>query len=76
MIITQLQININMDKINIDNNAQVNQVESKNEAGLSCYESSKCFSRPGQIKKHIGTHTGERPYECDECGKCFAKQTC
>ncbi|CAD6932732.1 unnamed protein product [Tilletia controversa] len=49
-------------------------------SGAAKYECSWCgkrFSRPSSLKIHYHSHTGEKPYVCDEpgCGRTFSVQS-
>ena len=38
-------------------------------------ECGKIFTREKSLKDHRSIHTGERPYQCEQCGKKFLLQS-
>lgn len=45
----------------------------KSEAKFQCQHCSKKFTRNINLKSHMLSHFGERPYSCGTCGKSFAR---
>ncbi|XP_077517234.1 uncharacterized protein LOC144128053 [Amblyomma americanum] len=39
-----------------------------------CHLCQKRFSQPDNLKVHLMIHTGEKPYECSQCGKRFRQR--
>lgn len=40
---------------------------------LRCGQCGMCFPHPSNLKSHMQTHTGERPFCCSLCGRSFTK---
>jgi hypothetical protein len=47
---------------------------NNSKATLSCPKCPKTFTRNHNLKNHLRTHDGERPYACNVCGEKFTRK--
>ncbi|CAN6617344.1 hypothetical protein TRVA0_007S00166 [Trichomonascus vanleenenianus] len=50
------------------------QGRSNSSTGIKCHVCSREFSKNEHLKRHLRSHSKEKPYECTECKKLFVRR--
>uniref|UniRef100_A0A8C8U4N8 C2H2-type domain-containing protein n=1 Tax=Peromyscus maniculatus bairdii TaxID=230844 RepID=A0A8C8U4N8_PERMB len=41
----------------------------------TCPQTGTSFAHASDLRRHVRTHTGEKPYSCPDCGRCFRQSS-